>query len=145
MPSPETWRNVGVKIRYLRKTFGLTQRQLASGCGLSVNTISMVERSAVCANIETLCKIANALGVTPGSLFLDVLPVKVVNIKAKHFAHYLSSLSGIKCTQTTILLILLQLGITYSESAKSILYVMGSISSNYYYLSTSLSITLINR
>jgi transcriptional regulator with XRE-family HTH domain len=74
----ETWRNVGNKIRYLRKSNGLTVKQLARGCGLSVNTIGLVERSVVAPNIETLCKIANALGVSPSSLFLEVCKPRVV-------------------------------------------------------------------
>lgn len=74
----ETWRNVGSKIRFLRKSSGLTLKQLARGCDLSANTISMVERSEVSPSIETLCKIANALGVSPSSLFLEVCQPKVV-------------------------------------------------------------------
>jgi len=74
----ETWHNVGNKIRYLRKSNGLTLKQLARGCDLSVNTISLVERSEVAPSIETLCKIANALGVSPSSLFIEVCKPKVV-------------------------------------------------------------------
>lgn len=74
----ETWRNVGNKIRYLRKSNGLSLKQLARGCDLSANTISLVERSEVAPSIETLCKIANALGVSPSSLFLEVCKPKVV-------------------------------------------------------------------
>ena len=74
----ESWRNVGDKIRYLRKSNGLTLKQLARGCDLSANTISLVERSEVAPNIETLCKIANALGVSPSSLFLEICKPKVV-------------------------------------------------------------------
>jgi transcriptional regulator with XRE-family HTH domain len=78
MPHHETWRNVGNKIRYLRKSNGLTLKQLARGCDLSANTISLVERSKVAPSIETLCKIANALGVSPSSLFLEICKPKVV-------------------------------------------------------------------
>lgn len=74
----ETWLNVGSKIRYLRKANGLTLKQLARGCDLSANTISMVERSEVSPSIETLCKIAHALGVTPSSLFLEICKPQVV-------------------------------------------------------------------
>lgn len=74
----ESWRNVGDKIRYLRKSSGLTLKQLARGCDLSANTISLVERSEVAPNIDTLCKIANALGVSPSSLFLEVCKPRVV-------------------------------------------------------------------
>ena len=78
MAPHESWRNVGNKIRYLRKSNGLTLKQLAHGCGLSANTISLVERSEVAPSIETLCKIANALGVSPSSLFLEVCRPGVV-------------------------------------------------------------------
>ena len=74
----ETWHNVGSKIRYLRKSNRLTLKQLARGCDLSANTISLVERSEVAPSIETLCKIANALGVSPSSLFLEACKPRVV-------------------------------------------------------------------
>ena len=74
----ESWRNVGDKIRYLRKSNGLTLKQLARGCDPSANTISLVERSEVAPNIDTLCRIANALGVSPSSLFLEICKPKVV-------------------------------------------------------------------
>ncbi len=74
----ETWHDVGNKIRHLRKSSGLTLKQLARGCGLSANTISLVERSEVAPSIETLCKIANALGVSPSSLFLEACKPRVV-------------------------------------------------------------------
>lgn len=78
MAHHETWHNVGSKIRYLRKSNRLTIKQLARGCDLSANTISLVERSEVAPSIETLCKIANALGVSPSSLFLEVCKPRVV-------------------------------------------------------------------
>jgi transcriptional regulator with XRE-family HTH domain len=78
MSIQESWRDVGNKIRYLRKSNGLTLKQLACGCDLSANTISLVERSEVAPSIETLCKIANALGVSPSSLFLEVCKPRVI-------------------------------------------------------------------
>ena len=86
MPHHESWRNVGNKIRYLRKSNGLTLKQLARGCDLSANTISLVERSEVAPSIETLCKIANALGVSPSSLFLEICKPKVVVKRADSFS-----------------------------------------------------------
>lgn len=78
MTANETWRNVGNKIRYLRKANGLTIKQLARGCNLSPNTISGVERSEVSPSIETICKIATALGVSPSSLFLEICQPRVI-------------------------------------------------------------------
>ncbi len=86
MKTHETWLNVGNKIRYLRKANGLTLKQLARGCDLSANTISMVERSEVSPSIETLCKIAHALGVTPSSLFLEICKPAVVLQRADEAA-----------------------------------------------------------
>ena len=83
----ESWRNVGEKIRYLRKSNGLTLKQLALGCDLSANTISLVERSEVAPNIDTLCKIANALGVSPASLFLEICKPRVVLQRADQESH----------------------------------------------------------
>jgi transcriptional regulator with XRE-family HTH domain len=85
MSIQESWRDVGNKIRYLRKSNGLTLKQLARGCDLSANTISLVERSEVAPSIETLCKIANALGVSPSSLFLEVCKPKVILQRADKF------------------------------------------------------------
>jgi len=87
MTFQESWRNVGDKIRYLRKSSGLTLKQLARGCDLSANTISLVERSEVAPNIETLCKIANALGVSPSSLFLEICKPQVVLQRANEDNH----------------------------------------------------------
>ena len=78
MTTQESWRNIGEKIRYLRKSNGLTLKQLAHGSDLSANTISLVERSEVAPNIDTLCRIANALGVSPSSLFLEICKPRVV-------------------------------------------------------------------
>jgi len=92
----ESWRNVGNKIRYLRKSNGLTLKQLAHGCDLSTNTISLVERSEVAPSIETLCKIATALGVSPSSLFLEVCRPRVVLQRADEIG------SGIDITGQTL-------------------------------------------
>jgi transcriptional regulator with XRE-family HTH domain len=78
MSSIESWHKVGNKIRHLRKSNGLTLKQIARGSGLSVNTISLVERNEVAPTIETLCKIAGALGVSPSSLFLEFCKPQVV-------------------------------------------------------------------
>jgi transcriptional regulator with XRE-family HTH domain len=87
MTLPESWRKVGNRIRDLRKANRLTLKQLSRGCDLSANTISLVERGAVAPTIETLCKIASALGVSPGSLFLDACTPQVVLQRAIKTSH----------------------------------------------------------
>lgn len=83
METKEPWRNIGQKIRYLRKQHQLTIKQLASGCGLSRNAVSLLERGEVSPTVATLCKVASALGVPAGSLFQDICPNEVVLIRAQ--------------------------------------------------------------
>ena len=78
----ESWRMVGDRIHALRKESGLTQRQLGLGCGMSPNAISLVERGRVAPTIESLCKIAHALGVSASSLFQEVCPGEVILSRA---------------------------------------------------------------
>lgn len=78
----ETWKNVGGKIRQLRRANQLTIRQLAKGCDLSANAISLVERGEVAPSVATLCKIARALGVSASSLFHEVCTPDVVLSRA---------------------------------------------------------------
>jgi len=78
MAEQESWRLVGKRIRQLRKENGLTLRQLALGCDLSSNAISLVERGQVAPTVETLCKIAHALGVSASTLFRDACSAEVI-------------------------------------------------------------------
>jgi transcriptional regulator with XRE-family HTH domain len=78
----ESWRNVGKRIRQLRKENNLTIRQLAVGCDLSPNAISLVERGEVAPTVLTLCKIAHALGVSASSLFQEICSTEVILIRA---------------------------------------------------------------
>lgn len=82
MTEDESWRNVGKQIRKLRKENGLTLKQLADGCDLSSNAISLVERGQVAPTVVTLCKIAHALGVSASSLFREFCATEVVLTRA---------------------------------------------------------------
>lgn len=77
MPAKETWQNIGQRIRYLRKSNRLTLKQLAKGCDLSPNAVSLVERGQVAPSVATLCKLAHALGVSASSLFQEVCSTEV--------------------------------------------------------------------
>jgi transcriptional regulator with XRE-family HTH domain len=82
MARQESWRAVGLRIRQLRKENRLTLRQLALGCDLSANAISLVERGEVAPSIATLCKLSRALGVSAASLFQEVCDPEVVLTRA---------------------------------------------------------------
>lgn len=72
MADGESWRNVGARIRQVRKENHLTLKQLALGCDMSANAISLVERGEVAPTVMTVCKIAHALGVSASSLFYEI-------------------------------------------------------------------------
>jgi transcriptional regulator with XRE-family HTH domain len=85
MSSTESWRNVGRKVRYLRKANQLTLKQLARGCDLSANAISLIERGEVAPTVISVCKIASALGVPASSFFQEVCPNEVILTRAGDF------------------------------------------------------------
>lgn len=56
--------DIGPRLRALRRRRGLSLRALAELCGLSVNTISLVERGKTSPSVATLHRLATALGVS---------------------------------------------------------------------------------
>lgn len=78
----EPWRNVGRRIRSLRKTYQLTLKQLAAGSGLSANALSLVERGQVAPTVSTLCRIATALGVPASAFLQDICPDDLELVRA---------------------------------------------------------------
>ncbi len=60
---------IGAKIRQVRMGQGLTLRQVAEKVGLTRAAISQIERDRSNPSIGTLKAIADALGITMGSLF----------------------------------------------------------------------------
>jgi transcriptional regulator with XRE-family HTH domain len=83
MSERESWRNVGQRIRMVRKENHLTLKQLAKGCDLSPNAISLVERGEVAPTVVTLCKLAHALGVSASSFFQEICSPQVVLTRAQ--------------------------------------------------------------
>lgn len=60
---------VGKRIKELRTLQKLSLRTLSKKCGLSANTISLIERGENSATVSSLEKIANALNVSIDELF----------------------------------------------------------------------------
>ncbi len=66
---PERYKMLGLKISYYRRKSGFTQEQLAEMIGLSQNFLSQVEsRQLKGVSLETLFKLADALGIEPTKL-----------------------------------------------------------------------------
>jgi transcriptional regulator with XRE-family HTH domain len=62
----------GVAVRKRRSARGFTQEQLAELANLHVNSISFVERGLVPPALDTICLIADALGVKVSDLVYDM-------------------------------------------------------------------------
>lgn len=74
---------VGERLKTLRNERGLTLRDLADASGLSINTISLIERGKSSPTVATLYKLATALGVPVGFFVEEALPKEVVFQKAE--------------------------------------------------------------
>lgn len=58
----------GERIREIRKSMGLTQKQLGNKVGIAEQTIGQYERGTLNPKIETLVRIAAALDVNPAEI-----------------------------------------------------------------------------
>ena len=61
----------GELIKFYRVYYGFTQEELGSKIGVSGAAISQFERADSNPRMNTICKIAAALGITAGSLLYD--------------------------------------------------------------------------
>jgi transcriptional regulator with XRE-family HTH domain len=68
-PPPALEESVGVVIRELRLKEGLTLAQVAELAGLSRGMLSKIETGSTMAGLDTLARIARALGVAMSALF----------------------------------------------------------------------------
>lgn len=59
----------GKSVRKHRVAAGLTQEELADAAGLDRSYVGSVERGERNLSIENVCRLAFAIGVTPGELF----------------------------------------------------------------------------
>ena len=69
MKDLELQKQVGKKIREIRKQRKISQMDLAYSIGMSMNTISYIELGKIASKIDTLNKIANVLNVSVFDFF----------------------------------------------------------------------------
>ena len=75
-------KDVGMRIRSLREAGGLTQEELGEKAGLNYKFIGELERGRVNVSLDSLQKIAEALGVKTGDLFsMEKISVQKVFVK----------------------------------------------------------------
>lgn len=70
---PERYRNMGLRIAYYRKKLEYTQETFAEEVGISQNYLAQIEGTGTTrgVSLETLFRMADALGVQPGRLLDD--------------------------------------------------------------------------
>ena len=64
--------NLGLSVRKLRESIGLSQEALADKCGFDRTYISMVERGMRNISFNNLTRIARGLGVSVSTLTEDI-------------------------------------------------------------------------
>ena len=74
--------SVGIRIRSLRKSRGLSLRELADRCGLSFNGISRIERGENSPTVTTLHRLAQAFGIAVGDFFPSETPQTSVLVRS---------------------------------------------------------------
>ena len=67
-----SYKAMGRAVRSLRKQKGLTQEVLSGLAGMARTHLTMIENGTIHANIETIWKIAQALGLQPSDFFAIV-------------------------------------------------------------------------
>jgi transcriptional regulator with XRE-family HTH domain len=70
--SREAW--ISVRLRRMRREQGLSIRSLAAKCGLSANTLSLIEHERTSPSVHTLHLLAEGLGVPLVTFFEDEKP-----------------------------------------------------------------------
>lgn len=68
----ELGRQLGQRLREVRRTLSYTQEQLAERAGTSVSFLSMIERAQRVPHVETLAMLANALNLSLSQIFIGV-------------------------------------------------------------------------
>ena|SRR4030042_1228479 len=75
---------LGQCIRDLRKTAGITQEELGEKAELSYKFIGEIERGQVNVSLDSIIRIAEALGVKIGDLFSkERIPIRKIVVKEK--------------------------------------------------------------
>jgi transcriptional regulator with XRE-family HTH domain len=95
----ELAKQLGVKIKQIRKTAKLTQERLAEKTGLSVEYISRIERGVSQPSFKTLEMLADALNVTAKDFWDFKAPVlfRDKKLEAKEKKGYIEAIySGVK-------------------------------------------------
>ena len=70
-PEEELHSTIGRRVRELRKSGGLTLKQMSNRTGLSISLLSQIERAESSASVSSLFKLASAMGCKISDFFGD--------------------------------------------------------------------------
>jgi transcriptional regulator with XRE-family HTH domain len=90
---------VGNRIKYFRRLRSLSQEELALQSNLNPAYFGQVERGEKCPTIDTLCKIAGALEVSPGELLQSTDRPNCLSAYSSRAAEMLSRVPEAKLDQ----------------------------------------------
>src|SRR4051794_31379832 len=74
---------IGLRVRHARRERGLSQEQLAEKIERSVETVSLIERGQTLPALETLARVAIALGTQLREMFPEFDPAARVQIEGR--------------------------------------------------------------
>lgn len=95
--------NVGSRLKSLRESQGLSLRALSDICGLSINSISQIERGSNSPTVSTLQRLASALNLPITDFFLDETKQTVV---------FVENQTGLRLQQNGVVMESLGIGLT---------------------------------
>ena len=84
-------RGVSERIRQYRQKAGITQRALAQRAGISLDAVHRIENGARHPNLESLYRIAQALGLSPVALLEQEQTTRTLRARVERVAHFLQS------------------------------------------------------
>lgn len=80
------YKDIGQRIRDIRRNKGLTQGELAEQLGISTSFVGHIERGGRVASLETLIAICNTLKVNPQYLLAGSLDDELTRDMPDHFS-----------------------------------------------------------
>lgn len=82
----ERFKDIGVRVKYIRTRIGYTQMELAEQCGVHYSQISNIERETRTASEAVIAKIADVAGITVNDLLTgDLKRLKIRNMESRQY------------------------------------------------------------
>lgn len=121
---------MGITLKNIRKERKLTLKELAEQTGVSISFLSQVERGKSSVTLESLKKIADALGVNPSIFFAEDTEQDVLDLRRESF-YYKDLSRGVKDASFSPIMVTLNPGENegkpFSHSGHEFLFVLEGV------------------